>query len=360
MSTQDLPGRRQPLIVEVEASPAYEFLMTLCAFSDVENYATYDVGKEWFDDIRKKASPDLLATIEQFSFHSHEIWEHLLGLVYDCPTPRDVPTLIAMIEAIDPLELRLHMLGYYVRQHRRATPSEVILQAAQGDTEAQKRLLKTSFPDDVHWQRTLRWLLSLEPTATKSLLLDIFHSWYDEVFREQEPQVLPIMARDAEAKLALKPTVSPEQLIEIATGWEYVPEPGIQRVVLIPSYILRPWNATAERYDRKIFCYPVADESIAADDHAPPIRLVKLAKALADERRLRILKKLATGSYTLQEMSEDFGVAKTTMHHHLIALRSAGLVRMRMSDKRWSLRQDMVDNLGELLNTYLKGTPLRE
>ncbi len=307
MSPQGMPGRRQPLIVEIEASPAYEFLMTLCAYCDAERYATYDVGIEWFDDVRKKASPDLLATVEQFSFHSHEIWEHMLGLVYDCPTPRDVPTLIALIEATDPLELRLHMLGYYVRQHRRATSPEVILQAAQGDTDAQKRLLKTSFPDDTSWQRTLRWLLSLEPAATKS--------------------------------------------IEIATGWEYVPEPGIQRIVLIPSYIMRPWIADAERYDTRIFCYPVADESIASDDHAPPVRLVKLAKALADERRLRILKKLATGSYTLQEIADDFGVAKTTMHHHLITLRSAGLVRMRMSDKRWSLRQDMVDNLGELHKT---------
>jgi hypothetical protein len=63
----------------------------------------------------------------------------MLGLVYDCPAPRDVPALITYLETIDPLELRLHMLGYYVRQHRRATPSEIILQAAQGDIEAQRK-----------------------------------------------------------------------------------------------------------------------------------------------------------------------------------------------------------------------------
>ena len=360
MSTQDRPERRQPLIVEIEASPAYEFLMSICAYSDAENYANFDIGKGWFDDIRKKASPDLLATVEQFSFHSYEIWEHIIGLVYDSAAPRDVPAFIARIEAIDPLELRLHMLGYYVRQHRRATPPEVIFQAAQGDIEAQRKLLKTSFTDDTHWQRTLRWILSLEPAATKNMLLEIFHDWYNEVFCEQESYIMPILARDVEAKLALKPTVSAEQLIEIATGWEYVPEPGIQRVVLVPSYIMRPWNSTAERYDTVIFCYPVSEESIAADKNVPPARLVKLAKALADERRLRILKKLALGSFTLQEMAEDFGVAKTTLHHHLITLRSAGLVRMRMSDKRWSLRQGTVENVGELLNTYLNGTSMRE
>ncbi len=360
MSAQDRPGRRQPLIVEIEASPAYEFLMTLCAFSEVEHHAEYEVGKEWFDDVRKKASPDLLALVEQFSFHSHEIWEHMLGLVYDSSAPRDVPAFIAHIEAIDPLELRLHMLGYYVRDHCRVTPPEIIFQAAQGDIEAQRELLKTSFPDDAEWQRTLRWLLSLEQVATKNLLLEIFHGWYDEVFREQEPYIMPILARDVEAKLALKLTHSAEQLIEMATGWEYVPEPGIRRVVLVPSYITRPWNSDAERHDTVIFCYPVAEESISADKDAPPARLVKLAKALADERRLRILKKLATGSYTLQEMAEDLGVAKTTLHHHIITLRSAGLVRMNLSDKRWSLRQYMVNNVGELLNAYLKETSLRE
>jgi DNA-binding transcriptional ArsR family regulator len=360
MSAQDRPGRRQPLIVEIEASPAYEFLMTLCAFSEVEHHAEYEVGKEWFDDVRKKASPDLLTLVEQFSFHSHEIWEHMLGLVYDCPAPRDVPTFIAHIEAIDPLELRLHMLGYYVRQHCRVTPPEIIFQAAQGDIEAQRELLKTSFPDDVEWQRTLRWMLSLEQVATKNLLQEIFHGWYDQVFREQELYILPILARDVETKLALKLSHSAEQLIEMATGWEYVPEPGIRRVVLVPSYITRPWNSEAERHDTVIFCYPVAEESISADKNVPPARLVKLAKALADERRLRILKKLAAGSYTLQEMAEDFGVAKTTLHHHMITLRSAGLVRMNLSDKRWSLRQYMVTNVGELLNTYLKEPSLRE
>ncbi len=360
MSVQDRPGRRQPLIVEIEASPAYEFLMSLRAISEVEHHAEYEVGKEWFDDIRKKASPDLLALIEQFSFHSCEIWEHMLGLVYDSPDPRDVPAFIAHIEAIDPLEIRLHMLGYYIRQHCRVTPPEIIFQAAQGDIEALRKLLKTSFPDDAEWQRTLRWLLSLEQLATKNLLLEIFHGWYDEVFREQESYIMPILARDVEAKLALKLTHSAEQLIEMATGWEYVPEPGIRRVVLVPSYIMRPWNSEVERHDTVIFCYPVAEESISADENVPPARLVKLAKALADERRLRILKKLATGSYTLQEMAEDLGVAKTTAHHHIITLRSAGLVRMNLSDKRWSLRQYMVNNVGELLNTYLKEPSLRD
>jgi DNA-binding transcriptional ArsR family regulator len=360
MSTRDRPGRRQALTVEIEASPAYEFLMTLFAYSAVEHHAEYEVGKEWFEDIRKKASSDLLALVEQFSFHSHDVWEHMLGLVYNSPAPRDVPTFIAYVEEIDPLELRLHLLGYYVREHCRVTSPEIIFQAAQGDIEAQKKLIKTSFPDDAEWQRTLLWLLSLEQDATKNLLVKIFHGWYDEVFRDQESYIMSILMRDVEDKRALKLNHSTEQLIEIATGFQYVPEPGIRRIVLVPSYITRPWNSDAEMNDTIIFCYPVAEESISADKNAPPARLIKLSKALADERRLRILKKLATGSFTLQELADDQGVAKTTVHHHIITLRSAGLVRLNLSDKRWSLRPYMVNNVGELLNTYLADSSARE
>ena len=98
----------------------------------------------------------------------------------------------------------------------------------------------------------------------------------------------------------------------------------------------------------------MADESVAAGSNAPPVRLLRLAKALADERRLRLLKKLSTGSYTLQELADDFGVAKSTIHHHLVTLRTAGLVRMRLSDNRYGLRQDVIDSLGDLLSAYLK------
>ena len=355
-----MAGRRQDLIVQVEADPAYEFILSLCVFSDSDSpWRPYEVGKAWFEAIRAKLSPALLETIAHFSLQSHEMWGSLLALGYTCPPPRDVPTLLAYLETIDPLELRLHLLGYYMYQHRRMTPLEVIYAAAQGDGEAQSNLLRTSFPEDARWQRTLHWILSLDAATVKERLLNIVKGWYDEVFHEQEPQILPILAGDVEAKRALQSTHSPEQLIEMCTGWEYVPEPGIRRVLLIPSYVTRPLNNDAESGDTRLFFYPVADESLLADASAPPAHLLRLAKALGDERRLRMLKMLSSGRYTLQELADAFGVAKTTIHHHLIQLRSVGLVRMRMSDKRFSLRQYPIEHLGEWFRKYL-GEPSQE
>jgi DNA-binding transcriptional ArsR family regulator len=84
------------------------------------------------------------------------------------------------------------------------------------------------------------------------------------------------------------------------------------------------------------------------------VRLVRLYKALADERRLRILKMLTTRSYSLQELADAFGVAKTTMHHHLGTLRTAGLVRIQSDEHIYSLRQNTLSEVSELLEVYLK------
>ena len=44
---------------------------------------------------------------------------------------------------------------------------------------------------------------------------------------------------------------------------------------------------------------------------------------------------------------------KTTMHHHMIALRSAGLVTLTSGTKRYRLRRDALPDVGELLRLYL-------
>src|SRR5579884_47406 len=162
MPGQSRIGRQSPLTAEIEVSAAHECLMTLYVLSDEARRTSYEVGPAWFEGVRQLASPDLLATIEQFNFRTNQVWEHLLSLVYDCPEPRDVPTFLGFLEQTDALEIRLHLLGYYVREHRRVTPPDIIFQAAQGDAGAQKQLLKTSFPNDADWQRTLRWLLALD------------------------------------------------------------------------------------------------------------------------------------------------------------------------------------------------------
>ena len=59
---------------------------------------------------------------------------------------------------------------------------------------------------------------------------------------------------------------------------------------------------------------------------------------------------------SLQELADYLGLAKSTMHHHLTILRSAGLVRVRMKgngDMHYSLRRDLIPDTAALLQGYL-------
>jgi DNA-binding transcriptional ArsR family regulator len=157
-----------------------------------------------------------------------------------------------------------------------------------------------------------------------------------------------------DAKRDLQRDLPVDQFITTATnGVEFAPRPGINRVVLVPSFVHRPLVTYYEFGEVMLIVYPVADEIVSADADAPPLRLVRLSKALGDEKRLRILRALADGEKTLMELAETFGVAKTTMHHHMIVLRSAGLVSVGVGSKRYRLRHETVPDLGSLLNGYL-------
>jgi DNA-binding transcriptional ArsR family regulator len=343
----------QPPTIIIEARPAYEFLQSLCVFSMylLAGGKEYEAGDSWFQVVRAKSEMDRRIAPELFMQASGR---YLLGLASDCPLPRDVPTLLASIEAIDPVELCLGLSGYYARSLRRIISPTTMLQAIEGNQQAQSQFLQAVSDDSFH-QQGLRYLFSHVAKEISAQLLTTLQQWYSRVFRDMEPEVMPILERDAQAKRELRQSTAEDRFIEVATnGYDYIPEPFIHTIVLAPSFIGRPYIALADYHDRKIFCYPVADESLTVDKDAPPERLVRLYKVLGDERRLRILKKLTTGSFNLQEIADDFGVGKSTMHHHMVMLRSAGLVRLRSSDKRYSLRQEMIPGVAELLSAYLK------
>ncbi|WP_170105445.1 helix-turn-helix domain-containing protein [Desmospora activa] len=88
------------------------------------------------------------------------------------------------------------------------------------------------------------------------------------------------------------------------------------------------------------------------DPNQPHSRWTQIYKALADEKRLRILRAIQQGVDTLPALSADIGMPKTTLHHHLTLLRSARLVTMEGSRYRfdqytWSVcREELEQYLG--------------
>ena len=308
-------------------------------------------------------SPELIVTVESSlaaellsAAVGTRMWGHLLGLVHETPAPRDVPAFLAQIEATPSEELRRFLLDYYAEFD--PVRRETARLAAAGDRAALDEVLTMFFPDEERREAVrARFFPDDDPEAVKTAVLDTLKRWETVIFGDLELEILPILERDAKAKRVIQRTGTPERLIDVAlNGIEYTPEPGIREVVLIPSYIWRPWVVLSDYRDLKIIIYPIADDSLHTSGEEPPARLIKLYKALGDERRLRTLKKLASGDNSLQELADHLGLAKSTMHHHLAILRGAGLVRLRVrntGDMQYSLRRDPIPDVADLLRGYL-------
>lgn len=350
------PTRRpdNPPVLSIEVSPAYELIQTIVVAMAGKEGDTYEVGEAWIAGTRERAGDDVLTRIGAIAGEDPDTFTHLAGLVHDTPAPRSVPAFLDHLRETDPDEIRLHLVQFYAREIRRQTPPSVIRAAIGGDDEARREFLRTSYPEWEPWTNYLTRILDADSAALKAEILAVLETWADRVWKPESLMIMPIVERDADAKRELQRELPLDRFITTATnGVEFAPRPGIDRVVMVPSFVNRPLVTYYEFGETLIIVYPVADESVSADADAPPLRLVRLSKALGDEKRLRILRALADGEKTLMELAEMFGVPKTSMHHHMIVLRSAGLISVGVGSKRYRLREETVPDVGALLSGYL-------
>lgn len=361
MRVMNLAQPSPPLKVEVLPSAASELLMSIVAVVDVADGSheldAYDIGRDALKRIHESVDDDLLATVRSLTSGCGKLAANLLGFVHRSPAPRGAAQLLGALAAADPLEIYVQLLDYNVTRKRwRSSRRELVERAAAGDETAKAELLEGLERDDSSGlQRHFEHILELGKERAKDELIATLARWNEEVFPAFGDDWHLALERDARAKRELLDSVTPERAIELATnGVQFVPEPGIDRVVLFPTYVLKPWVLISEDADTKIFCYPVADESLGIDASEPPPQLVKLYKALGDASRLRLLRRLVGGSMSLKEATELLGSAKSTAYHHLAILRQAGLVWMREDEEHtYSLRDDLIPQASELLESYL-------
>jgi DNA-binding transcriptional ArsR family regulator len=338
--------------VEIEVSEAAEVLMSISALGDRDDHETLDLGAAWLQARLDAVPPDLMAAVDELQLGSMKVAAHLLGLVLETPKPRTFAAFLERLRETDPVELKLQLLGYYGSSFSHLAGPEVIERAAAGDKEAQDTLLETLTEySDKH--ESTRVLLELGGDEVKARLLDLLPRWYEEVFEPNSQEWRDAAERDAESKRALAPKHSPEQLVELTLrGYQYTPAPGIRTLALFPNWWMRPWVILWEHKGTKIFCYPITP---SAEEGASPAEVARVYKALGDEGRLKLLRRLSDGPLKLSEAAAELGVAKSTAHHHLAILRQAGFVAIRDEDENvYSLRRELPE-AGELLSAYLGG-----
>ncbi len=89
------------------------------------------------------------------------------------------------------------------------------------------------------------------------------------------------------------------------------------------------------------------------------IDTAKILKAIAEPKRLRIIDMLSCGELCACKILEAFHITQPTLSHDMKLLVDAGLVNDRREGKNiyYSLNQENIENLQQILQTIFKQTP---
>jgi DNA-binding transcriptional ArsR family regulator len=333
MKAVDLTAPRRELLVRIDRSPAYDFLACLYLLNRDAGPLEFDIPRKWISRARAALGAELRADLALlFPWQSRTLG--LVGVMEHAPG-LSIRGFIERVASTPP-EVLLELMLAESLADRHALP---LLRAAIGGSASRVEEYMTATDPDLD-RRALRRLVSVPPAEVKARLVRLFHEGYARVYAEREDEVIPLLARDAEALARRAETSSGGDLVEHATGGfvvgHEVPAAG---VVLAPTYYFRPYNLITAYHGVRVYVYPI-QATPPAD--TPPPDLVRLYKALGDETRLKILRLLARREMYLQELAKALGVSHVTVLHHTAVLRAARLIQVveRENSKYYRLRPD--------------------
>ncbi|MDH3306691.1 MAG: winged helix-turn-helix domain-containing protein [Acidimicrobiia bacterium] len=344
---EDFTSRRPRLEIEVVHSPAYELLVALWSRKH-DDCSEFELGNDWFTELDAGVARDLDAELGALS--ASLVAVALMGEVGTAPTVGEFLRQIEHTDASRILELVMDLVC--------SGETELSRAAAKGDSEARTDVLARLDEDE---RAPVAALFEVPSADLPTRLTAAFGRYHAEVLTGRLDDFGDAAARDALARRGMALALPIEDLIEQATkGVNYRIMPGVSKVRLAPSVLIRPWSMLTQHGDTLVVTYPVDDEFFDGDANAAPTWLVNTYKALGDDRRLRILKILADGQATLSELADQLDVAKSTLHHHIGLLRSAGLISVdvdKTNDSRvYGLRREIVPEAARMMGRYLAGS----
>lgn len=359
---RDLTAAPRRIPIEVDGVGTYEIILTMwTVFNPEESGSGFDLGPEWLTRVREATPEDLAQELRALGGPHCSVWLGLLGLVAAAPHPHDPDRVVDWLGSINPQRLRRWLLDYAGES---ADPG-LVEQGANGDMDAVRQILSTVKGGklDEEWQSHLVSLFEIPGEELRDRLVNVIRRFRSEVFSEHEETFTAAINRAAAAQRATSARDSAKAVIEeVTNGLDYEIPLGVSRVTLVPSVVVRPLSLIDQHRDTLLVFYGMADEFIDSDPEAPPSWLVKTYKALSDERRLRILRRLSEEEASLDDLTNLLGLSKSTVHHHMSVLRGAGLIRVRIrgskdepkESKTYALRTQALANAGAFLDTYIK------
>jgi DNA-binding transcriptional ArsR family regulator len=359
---RDLTAAPRRIPIDVDGVGTYEIILTMwTVFNPEESGSGFDLGPEWLTRVREATPEDLGLELRALGGPHCSVWLGLLGLVAAAPHPHDPDRVVDWLGSINPQRLRRWLLDYAGES---ADPG-LVEQGANGDMDAVRQIVSSIKGGKLEeeLQNHIVSLFEIPGEELRDRLVHTIRRFRSEVFSEHEETFTAAINRAAAAQRATSTRDSAKAVIEeVTNGLDYEIPLGVSRVTLVPSVVVKPLSLIDQYRDTLLVFYGMADEFIDSDPEAPPSWLVKTYKALSDERRLRILRRLSEEEASLDDLTTLLGLSKSTVHHHMSVLRGAGLVRVRIrgskdepkESKTYALRTQALANAGAFLDTYIK------
>jgi DNA-binding transcriptional ArsR family regulator len=296
--------------IKIEYSPAYELLLSLYAYVHQREMKQNKLGKEWRDETKRLLPAGFARELEDERW---EVLHRIVLLIALCPDKSSTDGFLGWLEQLPPGDI-----------YERLAPWVSSIPLNLGELRDRSLYLLTEWNRHYFSRFDSEWLHRLEQDAAR-------------------------LSRQAE-------NFSAPDLIEEATnGLRIEPTESLEQVILVPQYHCRPGTILDFHRGMATCLYPVGEPEEDAIS-----RLLPVTQCLADEKRLQILRYLAGKPRTLSDIQKHVQLAKSTVHHHVMAMRRAGMIRGHFRDSaaaasHYSLRDGFIERLHEELKQYLSG-----
>lgn len=357
---RDLTEAPHQISIDVEGHVSHEVILTVwAAFNPKETNTSLDLGPDWLKGIRRDTGDDLEDELVALGGPYCHVWLAVSGLLLSAPHPHDPDHIYEWLGSMPDSRLRRWILGY----SSHSTDQALIEQVAGGDIEALGSLFPKDHKGMLAYSKDILFSDGLARRFADALI-----RFRSEVFSEYEEEFGDAIRRAAAARRAVPARGSAKEVVEdVTSGIDFEIPLGTSRVVLVPSVVTRPLSLIDEARGTLVVYYGIADEFLDSDPEAPPSWLVRIYKALSDDRRLRIMRRVSEGEATLDELTDLLGLSKSTVHHHISQLRAAGLIRVHVpsgeskgKQRVYTLREQALLDAGAFLGSYLKRSDLEE